>query len=89
MNDLQVAGVAPSASSSIHSAIDLRDVTKAYETPAGSFVALDRVSFAVPRGQFLAIVGKSGSGKSTLINVIAGIDRPSSGEILRRRDTIE
>jgi putative ABC transport system ATP-binding protein len=62
-------------------AIDLREITKAYETPAGSFVALDRVSLVVPQGQFLAVVGKSGSGKSTLINLIAGIDRPSRGEI--------
>jgi putative ABC transport system ATP-binding protein len=81
MNDFQVAGVSPSVSSSIDLAIDLRNVTKAYETPAGSFVALDSVNLEAPRSQFLAIVGKSGSGKSTLINMIAGIDRPSSGEI--------
>lgn len=59
--------------------IDLRDVAKAYETPAGSFTALDRVSLSVLPGEYLAIVGKSGSGKSTLINMIAGIDRPTSG----------
>ena len=61
--------------------IDLEDVTKAYATLAGPFVALDRVSLTVSRGQFLAVVGKSGSGKSTLINMIAGIDRPTSGEV--------
>jgi putative ABC transport system ATP-binding protein len=71
----------PIVSVSIDPAIDLREVTKAYATPAGSCVALDRVSVAVPRGEFVAIVGKSGSGKSTLINMIAGIDRPSSGEV--------
>jgi putative ABC transport system ATP-binding protein len=81
MNDFQAVGASPSASSLIHPAIDLRNVTKAYDTPAGSFVALDGVSLVVPRGQFLAVVGKSGSGKSTLINMIAGIDRPSCGEI--------
>jgi putative ABC transport system ATP-binding protein len=42
---------------------------------------LDQLTLAVPRGQYAAVVGKSGSGKSTLINMIAGIDRPSSGEI--------
>jgi putative ABC transport system ATP-binding protein len=62
-------------------AIDLRGVTKAYETPAGSFVALAGLSLIVPRGQYVAIVGKSGSGKSTLINMVAGIDRASSGEV--------
>lgn len=61
--------------------IDLRDVAKTYETPAGSFTALDRVSLRVLPGEYLAIVGKSGSGKSTLINMIAGIDRPTSGDI--------
>jgi putative ABC transport system ATP-binding protein len=61
--------------------IDIREVGKSYDTPAGSFMALDRVSLAVPRGQFTAIVGKSGSGKSTLVNMIAGIDRPTSGAI--------
>ncbi len=81
MQDSQVAGAPPSISGSSHPVIELRDVTKAYKTPAGSFVALDRLSLTVPHGQFLAVVGKSGSGKSTLINMIAGIDRPSSGEI--------
>jgi len=61
--------------------IDLRDVTKAYGTAAGPFTALDRVSLRMVAGDYMAVVGKSGSGKSTLINMIAGIDRPSSGEI--------
>jgi len=61
--------------------IDLRHVAKAYETPAGSFTALDRINLSVLPGEYLAIVGKSGSGKSTLINMIAGIDRPTSGEV--------
>jgi putative ABC transport system ATP-binding protein len=72
--DLEVSG-------STDPVIDLRDVTKAYETAAGPFTALDRVSLSVPPGEYLAVVGKSGSGKSTLINMIAGIDRPTSGDI--------
>ncbi len=63
------------------SVIDLSAVTKAYDTPAGSFTALDRLTLRVVSGEYLAIVGKSGSGKSTLINMVAGIDRPSSGEV--------
>jgi putative ABC transport system ATP-binding protein len=61
--------------------ISMQAVSKTYETPAGSFAALDRVSLSVLPGEYLAIVGKSGSGKSTLINMIAGIDRPTSGDI--------
>ena len=62
--------------------IELRDVVKAYHTPVGDFIALDGVSLTIDRGEFVAVVGKSGSGKSTVINMITGIDRPSSGEIL-------
>ena len=62
--------------------IELRDVVKAYNTPVGDFIALDGVSITIDRGEFVAVVGKSGSGKSTMINMITGIDRPSSGEIL-------
>jgi putative ABC transport system ATP-binding protein len=62
--------------------IDLRDVVKTYESTAGSFTALKGINLQVDTGQFVSIVGKSGSGKSTLINVITGIDRPTSGEVL-------
>ena len=61
--------------------INLQDVTKIYETAAGPFTALDRLSLNVSPGEYLAVVGKSGSGKSTLINMCAGIDRPTSGDI--------
>jgi putative ABC transport system ATP-binding protein len=59
----------------------MRQVSKSYQTPAGSFAALSAIDLAIPRGEFVAIVGKSGSGKSTLINLLTGIDRPSTGEI--------
>ncbi len=62
--------------------IELRGVGKAYATAAGSFVALQQVDLLVDRREFVAVVGKSGSGKSTLINMITGIDQPSTGEIL-------
>jgi putative ABC transport system ATP-binding protein len=61
--------------------IVLDGVSKAYATPAGAFTALDGIDLAVARGELLAVVGKSGSGKSTLINMVAGIDRPSAGEV--------
>src|SRR6185295_5717642 len=49
---------------------------------AGDFTAVNGISLDVQRGEFVAIIGKSGSGKSTFINMISGIDRPTSGEIL-------
>ena len=61
--------------------IDLHNVVKAYHTPVGDFIALKKLSLQVDGGEFVAVVGKSGSGKSTLINMITGIDRPSSGSI--------
>jgi putative ABC transport system ATP-binding protein len=62
--------------------IELRKLVKTYETAAGPFTALKDVDLHVDRGEFVAVVGKSGSGKSTLINMVTGIDRPSSGEVL-------
>ncbi len=61
--------------------IELRDLTKSYAVAGGVFNALDHVSLSLPGGEFVAIVGKSGSGKSTFINLVAGIDRPTAGEI--------
>ena len=62
--------------------IELRGVGKRYATAAGDFVALQQVNLQIDPHEFVAVVGKSGSGKSTLINMITGIDQPSSGEIL-------
>jgi len=61
--------------------IDVRQVAKTYSSASGAFTALNGVSLQVQAGEFVAVVGKSGSGKSTLINLIAGIDRPTSGEV--------
>ena len=61
--------------------IGLRNVTKAYEVAGGEFVALKGIDMQVGAGEFVAVVGKSGSGKSTLINMITGIDNPTSGEV--------
>lgn len=61
--------------------IELTRVSKIFPGGQGGYTALKHVELQLPAGEFVAIVGKSGSGKSTLINLIAGIDRPSSGEI--------
>lgn len=62
--------------------IDLQQIVKAYETPAGDFLALKNVDLQVGRGEFVAVIGKSGSGKTTLVNMITGIDKPTSGSVI-------
>jgi putative ABC transport system ATP-binding protein len=62
--------------------VDLRRVVKTYESAAGKFTALKGVDLQIRAGEFVTIVGKSGCGKSTLINMITGIDRPTSGEVV-------
>lgn len=62
--------------------VDLRQVVKTFESAAGTFTALKGIDLQVNRGEFVSIVGKSGSGKSTLINILTGIDRPTSGQVL-------
>ncbi|MFN8483912.1 MAG: ATP-binding cassette domain-containing protein [Anaerolineae bacterium] len=61
--------------------IELQDVVKTFDTAAGKFSALKSINLKVDDGEFVAIVGKSGSGKSTLINMVTGIDRPTSGAV--------
>ncbi len=61
--------------------IELRNVTKTYQSDAGPCHALKGINLQVQAGEFVAVVGKSGSGKSTLINLITGIDRCTSGEL--------
>ena len=61
--------------------IELRKVVKTYASTAGTFTALKGVDLQVDHGEFVAVIGKSGSGKTTLINMITGIDRPTSGEV--------
>ena len=61
--------------------IQLRSITKTFETSAGAFPALRGVDLDIASGELLAIVGRSGSGKSTLLNLMSGIDRPSAGTV--------
>ena len=64
-----------------NTAIRIKDLSKIYHTAAQDFVALQDVTMSIHAGAFVCVVGRSGSGKSTLINMITGIDSPSSGEI--------
>lgn len=62
--------------------IEVHEVTKTYGKKKNTFTALDNVSFTIPDGASVAIIGKSGSGKSTLMHAMSGLDRPEIGEIV-------
>ena len=57
-------------------------MSKDYSTPAGPFHVLRDVSMEVSHGEFVAIIGKSGAGKTTLVNMITGVDRVTSGDVI-------
>ncbi len=62
--------------------IEVQGATKTYGKKKNVFTALDDVSFTIPTGASVAIIGKSGSGKSTLMHVMSGLDRPEQGQIV-------
>ena len=66
------------------SVLDLIGVTKRFVAPDGAspLTAIERISFEVRRGEFVAVVGPSGCGKSTILSLVAGLDRPDEGRIL-------
>jgi len=61
--------------------LEVSELTKRYGTGESEVIALDHISFSVEKGEFVAIVGASGSGKSTLMNLIGGVDVPTSGSV--------
>jgi len=63
------------------SIVDIRAVSKVYKQGEIDVTALNRVTLEIGAGEFLVLMGPSGSGKSTLLHLIAGIDRPTSGEL--------
>lgn len=61
--------------------LEVKELTKVYGKGENAVTALNHVSFQVEKGEFVAVIGPSGSGKSTLMNLIGGIDRPTSGSV--------
>lgn len=61
--------------------LKVENLSKIYGSGENAVHALSDVSFSVPKGQFLAIVGASGSGKSTLLHILGGVDKPTSGKV--------
>ena len=62
--------------------VQIKDVVKTFPVGGGEITVLKGLSFDVKPGEFISIVGPSGNGKSTLLNMITGIDRPTSGEVI-------
>ncbi|MDQ6668063.1 MAG: ATP-binding cassette domain-containing protein, partial [Thermoproteota archaeon] len=63
--------------------LELRNVTKGFEgnNGASSVTALENINLNIEEGQFVCFVGPSGCGKTTLLNILAGLDKPTSGEV--------
>ena len=62
--------------------LTIRDLVKHYDDGNSIVKAVDHIDLEVEKGDFVAVVGKSGSGKSTLLNLIGGLDRPGSGQVI-------
>jgi len=63
------------------SMVEVRNVTKVYERGKQKIEVLHGLTFAIPKGDFVALMGPSGSGKTTVLNLIGGLDQPTSGQI--------
>ncbi|MBP3284197.1 MAG: ABC transporter ATP-binding protein [Clostridia bacterium] len=68
--------------------IDIKNVTKIYKVGSERITALDGVNLQIQKGEFCCLLGTSGSGKSTLLNVMAGIEKLTSGDIIIRNKKI-
>ena len=68
--------------------ITVRQISQTYQAENGEVVALDKISFAVAKGEFVSIVGPSGCGKSTVLSIIAGEIAPTSGRVLLQGEPV-
>ncbi len=71
------------------SIIRIKDVTKFYRMGAETIAAVNGLNLSIKQGEVCCLFGKSGSGKSTLLNLIAGLEKPTSGQIIFNKKHIE
>ncbi|WP_416198406.1 MAG: Putative ABC transport system ATP-binding protein [Sporanaerobacter sp.] len=62
--------------------IELKDIKKVYKMGEVEIKALDSISFSIDKGEFVVVVGPSGAGKSTVLNILGGMDSPTSGKLI-------
>ena len=62
--------------------VEIQDISKIYNPGENEVRALDHISLTIQKGEFVAIIGQSGSGKSTLLNMLAGLEKPTRGEVI-------
>ena len=62
--------------------VEFKDVVKEYGSKEAAFKAVDNVSFGIEEGAFVVILGQSGAGKSTVLNMLGGMDVPTSGRVI-------
>ena len=75
------AGLRPSATVDHPTIVSVKSLRKEYVTGRGRLTLFDGLSFDIPQGEMLAIVGQSGAGKSTLLHILGALDTPSAGDV--------
>jgi len=91
MSDEEVLGFNVKPTTGLKAAkpiLEVRNLTRRFQTPTGHLTILEDVNFSITPGKSVAIVGPSGSGKTTLMGLCAGLDLPTSGEILFDGDSV-
>ena len=73
---------------SIENIVLVEDLSKEFETPAGSFEALKNINLSIKKGELIILKGVSGSGKSTLLSILGGLDHPTSGKVIVAGESI-
>ena len=61
--------------------LELKDISKKYQSKKGEILAIDNINMRVKEGEFVSIIGPSGCGKSTLLSIISGLEEKTTGEI--------